>query len=966
MNVKSLLTLLAFSGLAASCSNSELGEPGDRPTDGRAEIQIAFSGTGESQEYTRAIASESENKIDQLRIYLFAAVAQTGPFYYLETWTEGTDYNPTTPTATNFKIQDAGTSKKGILYPNELKGLPWIKLLCVANNGTAPKFYGETGTEILNPMTKVVTDAAGTVTTPGTTETDFKASFTENNAGATLIETPLLMTGEGITKISGVSKVDINLKRVVSRFDIVNDKAKTNLTIQDIYMVQGRQSAPLWGATVTKVEKANLATDADYLTRYATVNFKAIPGANTGETASAFYVYPNLDTDESYLVIKGTYKSPATGKQEPVEYHVDIARTPDGATKAEFIKLLANNRYKLRISDVTSSNIMGTFEVVDWVSGGGITIKPSNDAPVFVAADAFTGANAPTELTALNTEASPYNYEVTGAAGTGSFTIEIGATGKVRAEKDAVQPLTRAEGDGGEVITPQSWLVISEPTCTERDGVWYTKFDISYSDAVGVSPVAVHFINDAASYDPALWTTVNFYGQKSVPTFAAATAGTGSTGNTTNVTDPKAPTAEIYTLLNGYVLFDVTCVEGITVGTTATGYKAEEIAVNGFVHTYKVSVSDANSAAGGTIVFQNAGDAAKTTTLTLTAADPKMTFEKSTDDKNAATWEEGSKTLKIDLGALADGTCDFKINAPAGVTIASLACPWLKITETKAWNSTDKSATYTISKASSVTGTGDVTLNFVNGLTQADKNIAAPGLAVILHKEAGRPGLSAGTTVASWSTFNKGLDNDFSNSAASAITMYKVDNSQITVNMTCAEAAEFETVSGLTIEKIGSTDEYTVKVSAAASLAAGATTVVTAKNSAATDRTATLTITWKSPAITVELTDDASGAVTKSTDGESIVYTVDTDALATTPFTFTVTAPGGAGADFTTAIANQFLAPDDTNAGSDAIAAGTPSAYTLKLSDAGKTDDITLVFANTVTGGGDKTVILRSSKKVVP
>ena len=116
----------------------------------------------------------------------------------------------------------------------------------------------------------------------------------------------------------------------------------------------------------------------------------------------------------------------------------------------------------------------------------------------------------------------------------------------------------------------------------------------------------------------------------------------------------------------------------------------------------------------------------------------------------------------------------------------------------------------------------------------------------------------------------------------------------------------------------------------------------------------------------MDLTDDASGAVTKSIDGESIVYTVDTDAITTTPFTFTVTAPGGAGADFTTAIANQFLAPDNSNAGSDAIAAGTPSAYTLKLSDAGKTDDITLVFANTVTGGGDKTVILRSSKKVVP
>ena len=69
---------------------------------------------------------------------------------------------------------------------------------------------------------------------------------------------------------------------------------------------------------------------------------------------------------------------------------------------------------------------MGTFEVVDWTSGGGIIVKPGNDSPVFVAAEAFTGANAPTELTALNTDASPYNYEVTGTDGTGSFTIEIG------------------------------------------------------------------------------------------------------------------------------------------------------------------------------------------------------------------------------------------------------------------------------------------------------------------------------------------------------------------------------------------------------------------------------------------------------------------------------------------------------------------------------------------------------------
>lgn len=959
MNVKSLITLFAFAGLAASCSNSDFEEPGNRPTDGRAEIQIAFSGTGESQEYTRAIASESENKIEQLHIYLFAAAAQSGPFYYLETWTEGTDYDPGAPGSTNFKIQDSGTSKKGILYPNELKGLPWIKLLCVANNGAAPKFYNEAGVQILNTLTKVTTDADGTIATPGTTETEFKAAFTENNADAALIETPLLMTGEGITKISGVSKVDISLKRVMSRFDLVNDKAKTNLTIEDVYMVQGRKSAPLWGATPTKVEELDLTT-SNLLAQYANVDFDQIPGANTGETASAFYVYPNLATDKSYLVIKGTYKSPATGKQEPVEYHVDVARTPDGATKAEYIKLLANNRYKLRISDVTSSNIMGTFEVVDWTSGGGITIKPSNDAPVFVTAEAFSGDNVPTELTALNTEASPYNYEVTGTGGTGSFTIEIGATGKVRAEKDAVQTVTRAEA-GGETTTPQSWLVIGESTVTERDGVWYTQFKISYADAVGVAPVAVHFINEAASYDPALWTTVNFYGQKSVPVFAAATAGTGSKGNTVNVTDGKAPTATLYTLLNGYVLFDVTCVEGVTVGTTSTGYKAEEIAVNGFVHTYKVSVSDVDTAAGGTIVFKNAGDASKETTLTLTAADPKMTFEKSTDANSAVTWDAGNSTLKIDLAALADGNCVFKVNAPAGVTIASLACPWVKITATKAWDETEKYATYTIAKAVSINGADDVTLNFVNGLTEEDKGIAAPGLDVKLHKEAGKPALSVGTT-GSWSAFNTGLDNDFSNSAAATITMYKATNSQITVKMTCDEAAAFDAVEGLTVAKIGETDEYTVKVSDVSKLAGS--TVLTAKNSGDGSRTATLTITWKDPAITVALTDAASGKVAETEEGGSIVYTVDVDNISSTPFVFTVTAPGGASVGFTVAITDQFLKENDGNAGGDTVVAGTPAAYTLELNDASKTEDITLVFTNTITGGGNKTVILRNSNKI--
>lgn len=145
-------------------------------------------------------------------------------------------------------------------------------------------------------------------------------------------------------------------------------------------------------------------------------------------------------------------------------------------------------------------------------SGGGITIRPDNDAPVFDTAKSFVEGDKPKDMNAANPEASTYDFEVTGDAdGKGSFILEIAATGKVRCEKEV---MTKA----GET----DWLNISTSNSEERDGVWYTKFQFQYDQSIGQQPVAVHFINETASYDPALWTTVNFFGPKAVPSFAAA------------------------------------------------------------------------------------------------------------------------------------------------------------------------------------------------------------------------------------------------------------------------------------------------------------------------------------------------------------------------------------------------------------------------------------------------------------
>ena len=377
------MLLLALAGLGASCSDDEATGGGPSSIAGRSELQIVFSGSGESQSYdktTKAIATAKENQIDDLQIYLFAAASEGGPYYYLETWQDGTAYNPedkdgvTGNPKTNFKKTEAGTGWKASLYPNELAGVPYIKLFCIANknvpgmlasDGATPsqttdeKFYQEDGaTEILATLTPVTTAAAGDGTytvTPGTTETEFIASFTKALGAAAngVISTPLLMTGQGKTKISGnVSKVDIDLTRVVARFDIDNTTSKSNLTIKKVTLAQGRKTAPLWTAAITPVDKADLTASALIAQKYETVDFEKLTGANQGITESSLYVYPTLATDESYLILEGTYKSPVNSSQVPVTYHVPIVRTPEGGDKGEYIAINANNRYCLRITEV--------------------------------------------------------------------------------------------------------------------------------------------------------------------------------------------------------------------------------------------------------------------------------------------------------------------------------------------------------------------------------------------------------------------------------------------------------------------------------------------------------------------------------------------------------------------------------------------------------------------------------------
>lgn len=604
-----LMLLLALAGLGSSCTNED-GTEGPNLSGAAGEIQLVFSGSGESTEYTKAIASESENKIDNLKVYLFGAATATATdaqYEYMETWT----MTEAVPADKQFILQSSGSSWTASIKPGEKKGLPYLTLVCVANQDN---LFDADGSAFA-ALTAVVTDAGGTVTTAGTKLDAFKAAYTAKLTGADILKTPLAMTGTGTTKISGsVSKVAITLKRIVARFDIDNTTATSQLTIENVSMGQGRPNGSLFGATL-----AEAATPTTDLLTYADVPF-AGENANQGTLESALYVYPNLATDKSFLIIKGKYKSPSTGEQIPVTYNIPVVKTPEGATAetpANYIAIDANSRYKLRITDVTESNIYSTFEVEDWTSGGGVIVKPENAKPEV---KGLTGTNVPTLVAGTTT------YYRTDDAGT--FNIVMTSTGVLEYSRGLV---TKA----GEI----DWLTVGNATSVQKDGITETTFPVTIADATGKRPVSLTFINQAASFDPDLQTVLTFVGPAAAPTISEVVKG-HSAGNSVDLTVPEAPKAVMKKEAGSYVSLNLFCVDGLAEITAPEGYSVDAVSTEGFTTTYRITITDAGKATDNAqIEFKNQANAASKTTLTIehkkaskpsiVANDKTMTYQKS-------------------------------------------------------------------------------------------------------------------------------------------------------------------------------------------------------------------------------------------------------------------------------------------------------------------------------------------------
>lgn len=320
MKMRNLFLLLTLLGVTMSCSNeqdvslTQGGHPG--------EIQIMFNGNGTQTEYpgTRAIATDSENTIEDLDVYIFAATAETGPYYFVEKWSKGASDDVSAKT---FTLQGAGANRKASIFPTEFKLYPYLRLYCVAN---AKQIYDNAGAQLT--FTPLTADANGNVTvgsaTPdvgasgaAVTTTGIKNALLGKIQAGTPILTPLPMSGMASTIISSdYSLITVEMVRRVARFDIVNDAMTSNLTIEKITPLNARASFPLfkedWLAT-------NIIPVQD---KYPTIDYTTLPNANKGTTQGAFYAFPTKDTDKMQVLIEGRYSG------TPVSYYVKVATTP--------------------------------------------------------------------------------------------------------------------------------------------------------------------------------------------------------------------------------------------------------------------------------------------------------------------------------------------------------------------------------------------------------------------------------------------------------------------------------------------------------------------------------------------------------------------------------------------------------------------------------------------------------------
>lgn len=401
-------SLFAVASLLLAGCNSENELPGTPPDDGgktdanTREVQLILKNKLNLKPAgTKApIATEAENTVSSLDVYVFASDTEDGTYTFQELFYYRDDPSQTIAQswAHSFELTTADNTSGGLLRLT--KGL-YVKLLCIANQ---TKLYATaadgTVTEYTDfaPLNQTAPGQITNVVTPGRpTLADFEALHTpliNPETAADTIATPLPMAGAVSTAIdlTGMAMTaklqsSVMLNRMVARFDVINDSEKSKFKLTEIVMVNGRK-----GCTYFPVRPIGATpAAADDLIRYPARTVTAaqqgskdneLINSYTTRVPGAFYIYPSPKEDAGYLLLKGTYY-PNKTEQREVSYPIYFE--PVGGL-GNYIEVAANHRYTVTITDAGDSQLDFTMNVLPWEEGDEVDqYEPDNgfsDDPV--------------------------------------------------------------------------------------------------------------------------------------------------------------------------------------------------------------------------------------------------------------------------------------------------------------------------------------------------------------------------------------------------------------------------------------------------------------------------------------------------------------------------------------------------------------------------------------------------------
>lgn len=508
---------------ACACSQTELpsegggngtGDAGDGSGNTR-ELLLEFDNTLQlAGTQTRAdgepIASDAENQIVSMDIYLFGSTEEEGTYTFMEHLAYRSNQE-VVEGATPFELYpNAQNTAAYNAILNVTKGL-YVKLYCVANQTDlfmlAPVAGDMYPDATFSKLALDTESGLGEITADGVpTEADFQSKYLLRvlTPQTTVLGVPLPMVGNvpgpiDLTNLVESSRLHTNLKltRAVARFDVVNTATESNLTINSIGMEGGN-------ATTTMFPMVPQAGADGEQIDYPKRSFADDDEINTGGRLSAYYSY--AAPKEACLVLNGKYKTPAE-EIINVSYKVPFTHIVDD--EGVSVAIQPNHRYTVTVNEADAYEVKLTITVADWEEGGSLDdYDPSGGNAL-----KLTAINISGDVRGTNTS---YRLRTisTGAGNQGSITFQ--------SNSEVAPKIAYAGGD-----TDHQWLSFAAPVVTALTG------SNEYSHQYVFTPKVTQ--NTDFCYPPATVTFTNAAGSQLVLTLHSQHLWSSASANKTAV-----------------------------------------------------------------------------------------------------------------------------------------------------------------------------------------------------------------------------------------------------------------------------------------------------------------------------------------------------------------------------------------------------------------------------------------------